>query len=153
MYVQQELNRIGNAQMDDFKIPFEIIELFQQELIFYYIYSRISGSVVNSQFGYLFFLKYLTGHGFRDFTIAVGNTFDSNNIANFDPTTYTTCVSVTGIPPKGDVLDVICDPPLEGRYLTVYMTGVEFGELQICEIMVYDHPGEYIQYKLIAVNS
>ena len=79
----------------------------------------------------------------------MGNTFDLNNIATLDLTTYMTCASVSGSLPKGGVLDVVCDPPLEGRYLTVHMAGVTSGALQICEVMVYDHPGEFIHYNLI----
>ena len=79
----------------------------------------------------------------------MGNTFDSNNIASFDPTAYTACATVSGNLPKDGVLDVICDPPLEGRYLTVHMAGVTSGQLQICEIMVYDHPDEYTQLDIL----
>ena len=94
---------------------------------------------------------YLSGNLFRDFTIAVGNTFDSNNIATFDPTTYTTCASVTGYLPKGAVLDVICDPPVESRYLTVHLTGVADGIIQICEVLVFDHPGEWYKVSFFSI--
>ena len=88
-------------------------------------------------------LFFISAHRFRDFTIAVGNTFDSSNIANFDPTTYTVCANISGSLLNGGVLDVICDPPLEGKYLTVHMVGVPDGGLEICEVLVFDHPGKW----------
>ena len=77
----------------------------------------------------------------HDFTISVGNTFDASNQASFDPTTFTSCVTFSGSLPRGGNLDVICDPPVDGRYLTVHMHGVTAGQMQLCEVVVIDHPG------------
>ena len=81
----------------------------------------------------------------HDFTIAVGNTFDPSNQASFNPTTHATCATVNGTLPQGGNLDVICDPPLEGRYVTVHMHGVTSGQMQLFEVVVCDHPGKIKQ--------
>ena len=56
----------------------------------------------------------------------VGNLFDPINSASFDPMVYAACASVSGYLPPGGVLEVIYDPPMKGRYLTMYLPGVSF---------------------------
>ena len=71
----------------------------------------------------------------------MGNSFNPSNQGPFDPSVFPACETVSGNLPAGGNLDIICDPPLEGRYLTVHMHGVTSGMMQLCEVVVYDHPG------------
>ena len=89
---------------------------------------------------------------FKDFTVAVGNSFDPSNKGSFDKSVFSACVTVTGNLPSADNLDMICDPPLEGRYLAVHMHGATSGIIQLCEVVVYDHLGATIFLHLISVK-
>ena len=74
----------------------------------------------------------------------MGDKFDSSDQGSFDPSVFSACATVSGYLPRSGNLDVICDPPLEGRYLTVHMHGVTAGTIQLCEVVVYDHPGNIL---------
>ena len=66
-------------------------------------------------------------------------TFDAANQASFNLTNFSTCATISGSQPLGEIVDVVCNSSTDGRYLTVHKFGRNSNH-QICEVIVYDHP-------------
>ena len=81
---------------------------------------------------WLLFWNHIAAERLADFKVAVGDTFDPDD---FDPTSFTTCVAVSGALGGGETRTIPCDTPVRGRYITVYMKGRKY--LTICELEVY----------------
>ena len=81
---------------------------------------------------------YYKGERLHNFTVAVGNTFDPSDQANFNPETYTLCAYEPG-PLLDETGQMMCDTPVTGRYVTVYMYQTEGIQesLTICELQVF----------------
>jgi hypothetical protein len=64
----------------------------------------------------------------------VGNDF---NQSTFNPEEYELCKFVAGARSDGEVIDVICDQPLTGRYVTIYKLTAAAEHLTLCEVEVF----------------
>ena len=86
----------------------------------------------------------LEGERLHNFTLAVGNNFDPSDQANFNPERFTTCAHEPGQVSEGETREMVCDRPVFGRYITVYIyqTGAATHALTICELQVFGEPGK-----------
>ena len=84
----------------------------------------------------------LVGYRLHNFTVASGINFDPSDKKNFNPETYTTCAYQPGNSSDGVTREMVCDRPVTGRYITVYMyqTNGTKEPLTICELEVFGEP-------------
>ena len=81
----------------------------------------------------------LVGCRLHNFTVASGINFDPSA---FNPETYTTCTYEPDKSGEGVTREMVCDRPVTGRYVTVYMyqTNGTREPLTICELEVFGEP-------------
>ena len=83
----------------------------------------------------------------HNFTVAVGSTFNPNDLASFNPETFTPCAYEPGQFLQGDTREMMCNRPVTGRYVMVYIhqTGATKHPLTICELQVFGDqaPGKF----------
>ena len=88
---------------------------------------------------------FLLAERLHNFTVAVGNTFDPSDQANFNPETFTPCEYEAGQLGHGETREIMCDRPVTGRYVTVYIYQTETTyPLTICELQVFGEPAQGI---------
>ena len=79
----------------------------------------------------------------RNVTVSVGMMFNSSDRSSFDPQTFTPCVYQPGGFNAGETREMVCDQPVVGRYVTVYMYRTDIKRsLVICELQVFGEIGE-----------
>ena len=84
-----------------------------------------------------------TGHRLNNFYVAVGSNFHKDT---FNPDGYgEICKFMPGARSDGEIIDVICDQSMYGRYVTIFMKTIEH-MLQLCEVEVMGSIGESISY-------
>ena len=66
-------------------------------------------------------------------TVAVGNEFDSCHF--FNPHNFTRCAHFNRTGQNGETQSLICDEPVNGRYVTVYGS-----DLTMCEFEAFGLP-------------
>ena len=77
----------------------------------------------------------------QNVTVAVGSTFDPNDLVSFNPETFTPCVYEPGQFLQGETREMNCSRPVTGRYVTVYIYQTETTyPLTICELQVFGGP-------------
>ena len=72
--------------------------------------------------------------------MAVGKNFDPNDLDSFDPESYIPCLHEPGQLGDGETREMLCDRPVIGRYVTVYVyySNVTAAEvLTICELEIF----------------
>ena len=74
--------------------------------------------------------------------MAVGSTFDTHDLALFNPETFTPCVYEPGQFLQGETREMNRSRPVRGRYVTVYIYQTEDTKepLTICELQVFGEP-------------
>ena len=79
----------------------------------------------------------------RNVTVSVGMMFNSSDRSSFDPQTFTPCVYQPGGFSAGETREMVCDQPVVGRYVVVYMSRTDIKRpLVICELQVFGEIGE-----------
>ena len=93
---------------------------------------------------------FLLGHRLKNFTIAAGNTFNQADLQSFSPESYMPCVHVSGQLADSETRELMCDKPVVGRYVTVYLYhfNVTVYPLTICELQIFEErvPGNCLLF-------
>ena len=89
-----------------------------------------------------------------DFTVSVGNRFNPLDPDDFDPSEFSQCVHVPGQLGLGETRTILCDEPVMGQFVAVYVNKTEY--LTICEFEVHrlKVPGNQVgSFKRVNLNN
>ena len=96
------------------------------------------------------FSLFLLGYKLKNFTIAAGNTFNQMDLQSFTPESYTPCVHESGQLANSETREMMCNTPVVGRYVTVYLyhCNVTVQTLTICELQIFGEtaPGNCVLF-------
>ena len=96
------------------------------------------------------FSLFLLGFKLKNFTIAAGNTFNQTDLQSFNPESYMPCVHEPGQLNNSETRELVCDRPVVGRYVTVYLYhfNVTAEPLTICELEIFGEtaPGNCVLF-------
>ena len=99
---------------------------------------------------FLFYFYNFTAERLKNFTVAAGKNFDANDLDSFNPESYTSCLHHPSQVGTSETKELMCDRPVIGRYVTVYVyysDGTTAQPLTICELQIFGDavPGIFVQ--------